>query len=336
MDQKAAGGVHVEACASPRSAASRGDRAAEQIGLAGGRMNVNFPQRHGGVSLLQAARPGRSRRPLPGPREATPALSQNRPEPSRYGPRWRARFAATIRRRPPRSAWCRASPLPVSGSNSSGVAAARAEATRCGRWLVRGEGRVVLVGRHLHHSAAERLPKRIDFLPRLPDRSRAVGVTIDHAVLEQVGPGALAARFLAARQRMAADRTATDFWSVSPVPASASRDNLALRAADIGDDPPGHRPGGLGGVLGHRFHGRADDDQLRSRHTLAKLVVVLFTHRRLAPWPAKPCADRCRRPFRQLPLAQGQANRPADQAHANDRHGVPALHDVVSVEVGGF
>ena len=189
------------------------------------------------------------------------ALSQNRPGPSRCGPVGQEDL-------PPQFDVAGGNPrrvLPaaaVKGSSSSGVAAARADATRCGRWLVRARAASWSSGRmRTTRAPSDCQNSSIVSTASWSDISRSR--YDDHATLEQIGPGRLGPGLFAAGHRMAADE-----WHASetdpPAPPRPAQRSLALvLPASVIRLPSGQCRPASATCCGDQFDRRADDDQAR-------------------------------------------------------------------------
>ena len=192
--------------------------------------------------------------------------------------------------------------------------AASAAATACGRWLVMADGAIVLVGRHLHDHRAEAGPE-------LGQQVEVLGVGVlgggedGDAALEQIGRGVARPDLLAAGQGMAAQEAAA-----AGQPVVQGLDDRLLRAAGVGNQRAlAAVLGRLANVVDDPADGRADDDQVGLGHALGQV------DRRVGHGPdpagdaqAGLAASDADDPLGQSPLAQGQADRPADQADADD------------------
>ena len=190
-----------------------------------------------------------------------------------------------------------------------------------------GQRLIVFLGRHLHDDRAERLPElfeQIEIFGPGVLRGRENG----HAALEQVGRGIGGAGLLAAGQGMAAQEAAA-----AGQPAVERRDDRLLRAAGVGDQRPlGAMLGGLANVLDDLADRRADDDQFGLGHALVQVDRGVGDGPDAAGDPqtglAAADADDV---FRQIPLAQRQADRPADQSDPHNGDRIPLFHGVFRV-----
>ena len=219
-------------------------------------------------------------------------------EPDARGARRRCGSCPGSRRRPGGAG--RRAPRPARRPAVISVAAAR-----CGTWLTTATSAVVALGREGHDLGAE---ARTRPTPRRRTSSSVVsarrGEHPDRA-LEQVGVGAVEALLLGAGHRVAA---------AGSEGRSIDADDRRLDAADVGDQPARRRPAPCLHGVGDGRRGRGDEGERRRPGRARPSSMRPPTGGRRHPVDV----DVGRRARCQPRAPQGQADRAADEAEADD------------------
>ena len=188
-----------------------------------------------------------------------------------------------------------------------------------------GHRLIVLLGRHLNRPPTRATAKTAPSRSKSSARVFLVGVRIASRPSNKSAEALAAPAFsLPAKGWLPRKRQP---W---PKPPSSAVDDRLLRAAGVGNqDSLGTMLGGLANVLDDLADRRADDDQFGLGHALVQVDRGMGDgpHAACNPQTGLPAAD-ADHVFRQISLAQGHADRPADQPDPHDGNGIPLFHGV--------
>ena len=213
--------------------------------------------------------------------------------------------------------------MPVRRKYFSGTVAARAAAARCGRWLVTANARSCSSGdicTTTEPSACQNASSR----SKSSARVFRVGVRMATRPSNRSAWAWRAPVFSLPASGMAAQEAAAAGQVPRPGPPTIAC--LVLPASVI-SVPSRAGLGRLADVLDDLAHGRADDHQFGLGDPLGQIDGGMVDG---PDPPGDPQADLAAADaddrVGQSPLAQGQADRPADQPHPDDRHVPQVFH----------